>query len=108
MTDDPWHYDDRTSKHGAYMGGADFVQCHANAMLARTVPLRRDGRRSAAAAWIARALTGARAIAVTRGTLSRRMAVSATVVLVAASVILRAMLPSGGGDQRSGATSAIW
>jgi hydroxylamine dehydrogenase len=27
---DLWHYDGRTSKHGAYMGGADFVQWHGN------------------------------------------------------------------------------
>jgi hypothetical protein len=25
-----WHYDGRTSKHGAFMGGADFVQWHGN------------------------------------------------------------------------------
>jgi hydroxylamine dehydrogenase len=38
---DLWHYDGRTSKHGAYMGGADFVQWHGNyPMLARTVELR--------------------------------------------------------------------
>ncbi len=27
---DLWHYDGRTAKHGAYMGGADFVQWHGN------------------------------------------------------------------------------
>jgi len=38
---DLWHYDGRTSKHGAFMGGADFVQWHGNyPMLARTVELR--------------------------------------------------------------------
>jgi formate-dependent nitrite reductase cytochrome c552 subunit len=38
---DLWHYDGRTSKHGAFMGGADFVQWHgAYPMLARTVELR--------------------------------------------------------------------
>ena len=38
---DLWHYDGRTSKHGAFMGGADFVQLHGNyPMLARTVELR--------------------------------------------------------------------
>ena len=38
---DLWHYDGRTSKHGAFMGGADFVQWHGNyPMLARTVDLR--------------------------------------------------------------------
>jgi hydroxylamine dehydrogenase len=38
---DLWHYDGRTSKHGAFMGGADFVQWHGNyPMLARTVQLR--------------------------------------------------------------------
>ena len=37
---DLWHYDGRTSKHGAFMGGADFVQWHgAYPMLARTVEL---------------------------------------------------------------------
>lgn len=25
-----WHYDGRTAKHGAFMGGADFVQWHGN------------------------------------------------------------------------------
>ena len=25
-----WHYAGRTSKHGAFMGGADFVQWHGN------------------------------------------------------------------------------
>ena len=42
LTDDPfdqeidfvyfdfWHYFGRTAKHGAYMGGADFVQWHGN------------------------------------------------------------------------------
>jgi hypothetical protein len=38
---DLWHYDGRTSKHGAFMGGADFVQWHGSyPMLARTVQLR--------------------------------------------------------------------
>ena len=27
---DLWHYYGRTAKHGAYMGGADFVQWHGN------------------------------------------------------------------------------
>lgn len=37
---DLWHYDGRTSKHGAFMGGADFVQWHGNyAMLQKTVEL---------------------------------------------------------------------
>jgi len=37
---DLWHYDGRTSKHGAFMGGADFVQWHGNyAMLQKTVQL---------------------------------------------------------------------
>jgi len=27
---DLWHYDGRTSKHGAFMGGADFEQWHGN------------------------------------------------------------------------------
>jgi hydroxylamine dehydrogenase len=32
---DLWHYDGRTSKHGAFMGGADFVQWHGNYELLR-------------------------------------------------------------------------
>jgi nitrate/TMAO reductase-like tetraheme cytochrome c subunit len=37
---DLWHYDGRTSKHGAFMGGADFVQWHGNyPMLQRTMEL---------------------------------------------------------------------
>ena len=32
---DMWHYDGRTSKHGAFMGGADFVQWHGNYELLR-------------------------------------------------------------------------
>ena len=40
---DLWHYDGRTAKHGAFMGGADFVQWHGNyPMLARTVQLRAE------------------------------------------------------------------
>ena len=27
---DIWHYYGRTAKHGAFMGGADFVQWHGN------------------------------------------------------------------------------
>ncbi|MBT3585950.1 MAG: hypothetical protein HN509_13675 [Halobacteriovoraceae bacterium] len=27
---DIWHYFGRTAKHGAFMGGADFVQWHGN------------------------------------------------------------------------------
>ena len=35
-----WHYDGRTSKHGAFMGGADFVQWHGNyPMLQKMVQL---------------------------------------------------------------------
>jgi hypothetical protein len=41
---DLWHYDGRTSKHGAFMGGADFIQWHGNyPMLARTVELKSMG-----------------------------------------------------------------
>lgn len=37
---DLWHYDGRTSKHGAFMGGADFVQWHGNyPMLQKRVEL---------------------------------------------------------------------
>ena len=49
---DLWHYDGRTSKHGAFMGGADFVQWHGNyPMLRADGGAARDGRRAAAAAW---------------------------------------------------------
>jgi hydroxylamine dehydrogenase len=38
---DLWHYDGRTSKHGAFMGGADFVQWHGNyPMLQKMVQLK--------------------------------------------------------------------
>ncbi len=38
---DLWHYDGRTSKHGAFMGGADFVQWHGNyPMLSKMVELK--------------------------------------------------------------------
>jgi hypothetical protein len=38
---DFWHYDGRTSKHAAFMGGADFVQWHGNyPMLRKTVELK--------------------------------------------------------------------
>lgn len=38
---DLWHYDGRTAKHGAFMGGADFVQWHGNyPMLSKMVELR--------------------------------------------------------------------
>jgi hydroxylamine dehydrogenase len=37
---DLWRYDGRTSKHGAFMGGADFVQWHGNyPMMQKTVEL---------------------------------------------------------------------
>jgi len=40
---DLWHYDGRTSKHGAFMGGADFVQWHGNyGLLQKTVQLQHD------------------------------------------------------------------
>ncbi len=40
---DLWHYDGRTSKHGAFMGGADFVQWHGNyGLLQKTVELQHD------------------------------------------------------------------
>ena len=39
---DLWHYDGRTAKHGAFMGGADFVQWHGNyPMLRKAVELQR-------------------------------------------------------------------
>ncbi|MGA9069581.1 MAG: multiheme c-type cytochrome [Terracidiphilus sp.] len=40
---DLWHYDGRTSKHAAFMGGADFVQWHGNyGLLQKTVALKHD------------------------------------------------------------------
>jgi len=42
---DFWHYDGRTSKHGAFMGGADFVQWHGNyPMLQKMVELQSMAR----------------------------------------------------------------
>ena len=39
---DLWHYYGRTSKHGAFMGGADFVQWHGNyPMLKSTVEIKK-------------------------------------------------------------------
>ena len=39
---DYWHYDGRTAKHGAFMGGADFVQWHGNyPLLAKMVELQK-------------------------------------------------------------------
>jgi hypothetical protein len=32
---DTWHYYGRTAKHGAFMGGADFVQWHGSYELLR-------------------------------------------------------------------------
>lgn len=38
---DLWHYDGRTAKHGAFMGGADFIQWHGNyPILSKTVELK--------------------------------------------------------------------
>ena len=38
---DLWHYYGRTAKHGAFMGGADFVQWHGNyPMLKHTVEIK--------------------------------------------------------------------
>lgn len=40
---DMWHYDGRTSKHGAFMGGADFVQWHGNyEMLRKKIELEHE------------------------------------------------------------------
>ena len=37
---DLWHYYGRTAKHGAFMGGPDFVQWHGNyELLAKTVEM---------------------------------------------------------------------
>ena len=38
-----WHYDGRTSKHGAFMGGADFVQWHGNYELVSKLTEIRNG-----------------------------------------------------------------
>ena len=39
---DLWHYYGRTSKHGAFMGGADFVQWHGNYPLLKSAVEIRD------------------------------------------------------------------
>ncbi|MGE0353814.1 MAG: multiheme c-type cytochrome [Gemmatimonadales bacterium] len=40
---DLWHYDGRTAKHGAFMGGSDFVQWHGNyPILKHTIELRAE------------------------------------------------------------------
>jgi hydroxylamine dehydrogenase len=45
---DMWHYAGRTSKHGAFMGGADFVQWHGNYELAaKLVELKHAAKGSA-------------------------------------------------------------
>jgi len=42
---DLWHYFGRTAKHGAYMGGADYVQWHGNyELLAKTVEMKEMAR----------------------------------------------------------------
>ncbi len=42
---DMWHYFGRTTKHGAFMGGADFVQWHGNyELLAHTVQITREAK----------------------------------------------------------------
>ena len=42
---DFWHYYGRTAKHGAFMGGADFVQWHGNyELLAKMVEMREEAR----------------------------------------------------------------
>lgn len=43
---DLWHYYGRTAKHGAFMGGADFVQWHGNyELLAKAVEIREIAER---------------------------------------------------------------
>jgi hypothetical protein len=38
---DLWHYYGRTAKHGAFMGGADFVQWHGNyPILSHTIEMK--------------------------------------------------------------------
>ena len=37
LTFDLWHYYGRTAKHGAFMGGPDFVQWHGNYEIARVL-----------------------------------------------------------------------
>ena len=42
---DFWHYYGRTAKHGAFMGGADFVQWHGNyELLSKLVEMRAEAR----------------------------------------------------------------
>ncbi len=41
-----WHYDGRTTKHGAFMGGSDFVQWHGNyELFAKSVDLESEAAR---------------------------------------------------------------
>jgi hypothetical protein len=43
---DLWHYYGRTAKHGAFMGGADFVQWHGNyPILQHTVEIKAEAQR---------------------------------------------------------------
>ena len=43
---DLWHYYGRTAKHGAFMGGADFVQWHGNyPILKHTVEIKAKAKR---------------------------------------------------------------
>ena len=59
---DFWHYDGRTSKHGAFMGGADFVQWHGNyPMMQKTVELERHGGGTQESAWHKQMSAGGRA-----------------------------------------------
>ncbi len=68
---DLWHYFGRTAKHGAFMGGADFVQWHGNYELLRlrreidhdAEELRRAGRPAASASASASAAPSASASA---------------------------------------------
>ena len=43
---DLWHYYGRTAKHGAFMGGADFVQWHGNyELLLKTIEIEEMAKR---------------------------------------------------------------
>ena len=58
---DLWHYDGRTSKHGAFMGGADFVQWHGNyPILQKTVELNAMAAELTEAAWKSQMIPGGR------------------------------------------------
>ncbi len=50
---DLWHYFGRTAKHGAFMGGADFVQWHGNyELLLKTIEIEEIAAKIRVRSWI--------------------------------------------------------